>query len=231
VSTKTGQFQFHLDIPGARGDAPLVSVGVATIVVNVVLIGVYLVFRLIEPPADDHRAVRLVPVPVPAAAVDLDTIMAPGAVQTIAFQATTGSAQGPARGAWICVNGCDLNEVLRAMTQRIAGESDAGRGLAVPEFAVDIAEPLTRHFTPAVPSTVDVLVCSECGYDQCWGITARIAVGDSIVEWSDLATSTGADRDYGDTVLRFDRVQYEAALRAGDTELRQIPPTVRRDTT
>jgi hypothetical protein len=61
-----------------------------------------------------------------------------------------------------------------------------------------------------------VLLDGDCLHAPCWGVMAKVIVGEHTVRWIDFAARSGPDIA-ADTFFEFDRQQYEAALASLDT--------------
>jgi hypothetical protein len=69
------------------------------------------------------------------------------------------------------------------------------------------------------PNRVALYICPECGDLGCGALTAAVTFEPGAVVWSDLAWENGLDEtdsrtSYDIGPFRFDRIQYERALRA-----------------
>lgn len=117
----------------------------------------------------------------------------------------------------LVVNGRDLRERAREFERPFARELAGAYGL--PPAAAVLVPGTHLLGAPDVMFEGDagrtILLACECGEPGCWPLEARIAVGDTVVTWSDFAQPHRPEWDYAAFgPFRFERSGYEAGIAA-----------------
>ena len=123
----------------------------------------------------------------------------------------------------VIVNGRLLADVMREielpMAEADGKPSTAGGYRGLPRWP--LKGRLHEHFLGSPdshlhcgPHDKTVLLGCGCGEPGCWPLMARVTVTSELVQWDDFEQPHRRGRwGYGDLAFRFDRQQYEAAVR------------------
>jgi hypothetical protein len=106
-----------------------------------------------------------------------------------------------------------------SVRRQITGELVGVLGWNEPSDVKAVAKLLGEAPADLAPNRVALYVCPECGDLACGALTAAVTFESGSVVWSDLAWENGLDDDSGRRrydigPFRFERSEYERALRA-----------------
>jgi len=112
---------------------------------------------------------------------------------------------------------CDIiREVELPYAEREGHPSIAGKYSGIPE---EMAFLPSQHFLGepeplycGEEGTVYLMVC-DCGEPGCWPFEARVTITEAEVRWSTFRQPHRPSWDYSHFTLRFNRDQYESALK------------------
>jgi hypothetical protein len=120
-------------------------------------------------------------------------------------------------GKWMAVhlmvNGEELDELVHTYEDALGYLVGGYKAIAVnsPQEAIESLEGKPNGW-PGEGRQL-FLVDDACGVPGCFPVFGRIRLGSKVVEWFDFSNPFRPDHDYSGLRFRFDRAQYEAAVR------------------